>query len=55
MRESLAPYQGDMEVRLFFEDTQKVTAVPKRLWFNNTVAALNDLKRIFGEDKVRIK
>ena len=55
VRESLAPYQGDMEVRLFFEDTQKVTAVPKRLWFNNTVAALNDLKRIFGDDNVRIK
>ena len=53
--ESLLPYQGDMEVRLFFEDTQKVTVAPKRLWFNNTPAALNDLGKIFGEDNVRIK
>ncbi len=55
VEESLAPYQGDMEVRLFFEDTKKMSAVPKRLWFNNTASALADLKSIFGEENIRIK
>ncbi len=55
VEESLAPYQGDMEVRLFFSDTRKMAAVPRRLWFNGTVNALNDIKNIFGEDNVRIK
>lgn len=30
----LSPYQGDMEVRLFFKDTRKMSSVPRRLWFN---------------------
>ena len=55
VEESLAPYQGDMEVRLFFEDTKQMSAVPKRLWFNNTQSALSDLKSIFGEENIRIK
>ena len=29
----LSPYQGDMEVRLFFKDTRKMSSVPRRLWF----------------------
>ncbi|MCC8160635.1 MAG: DNA polymerase III subunit alpha [Oscillospiraceae bacterium] len=53
--ESLAPYQGDMEVRLFFKDTKKMAAVPRRLWFNGTQNALYDIKTIFGDDNVRIK
>ncbi|MDR4079638.1 MAG: DNA polymerase III subunit alpha, partial [Clostridia bacterium] len=28
----LSPYQGDMEVRLFFKDTRKMSSVPRRLW-----------------------
>ncbi len=55
VEESLAPYQGDMEVRLFFEDTKKMASVPRRLWFNNTISALEDIKSIFGTDNVRIK
>ena len=55
VEESLAPYRGDMEVRLFFSDTKKMAAVPRRLWFNGTVNALQDIKNIFGEENVRIK
>lgn len=55
VEESLAPYNGDMEVRLFFEDTKKQLVAPKRLWFNNTPSALEDLCRIFGEECVKIK
>lgn len=55
VEEALSPYQGDMEVRLFFADTRKMTAAPRRLWFNGTAGAVNDLKSIFGEDNVKIK
>lgn len=53
--EALAPYQGDMEVRLFFADTKQMSSVPRRLWFNGTSSALADLKSIFGDENVRIK
>ena len=51
----LSPYQGDMEVRLFFKDTRKMSSVPRRLWFNGTENAIYDLKNIFGENNVKIK
>ena len=51
----LSPYQGDMEVRLFFKDTRKMSSVPRRLWFNGTENAIYDLKNSFGEDNVKIK
>ena len=51
----LSPYQGDMEVRLFFKDTRKMSSVPRRLWFNVTENAIYDLKNIFVEDNVKIK
>lgn len=55
VEESLAPYQGETEVRLFFEDTEQISAVPRRLWFNNTASAIEDLKSIFGADNVKVK
>lgn len=55
VEESLAPYQGDMEVRLFFSDTKKMASVPRRLYFNGTQSALEDLRDIFGEENVKIK
>lgn len=55
VQEALAPYQGDTEVRLFFEDTQKVTAVPRRMWFNNVPSAVEDLESIFGSENVKVK
>ena len=51
----LSPYQGNMEVRLFFKDTRKMSSVPRRLWFNGTENAIYDLKNIFGADNVKIK
>ena len=55
VEEALAPYQGNMEVRLFFADTRKMAAVPRRLWFNGTQGAVDDLKSMFGEENVRVK
>ncbi len=55
VEESLAPYRGDMEVRLFFSDTKKMSSVPRRLWFNGTENAVLDLKNLFGEENIRIK
>ncbi len=53
--EALAPYGGDMEVRLFFRDTKQITRAPRRLYFNGTAGAVEDLKSVFGEDNVKIK
>lgn len=55
VEEALSPYQGDTEVRLFFDDTRKMASVPRRLWFNGTQSAIEDLKNIFGTENVRIK
>ena len=55
LQENLAPYQGNTEVRLFFEDTKKVVSVPRRMWFNNIPSALADLKKVFGDENVKIK
>lgn len=53
--DALSPYGGDTEVRLFFEDTHKQVVAPKKLWFNSHPSAIEDLKRIFGEDCVKLK
>ena len=55
VQENLAPYQGDMQVCLFFEDTKKMAMAPRRLWFNNTPSALLELQKVFGEENVRVK
>lgn len=55
VQESLSPYQGDMQVCLFFEDTKKMAIAPRRLWFNNTPSAVVELEKIFGNENVRIK
>ncbi len=55
VRESLAPFQGDMEVRLYFNDTHKVVRAPRELFFNGTQGALNELRYEFGEENVVIK
>ena len=47
--------RGDMEVRLFFRDTKQITRAPRRLYFNGTAGAVEDLKSVFGEDNVKIK
>ena len=53
--ENLAPYQGSMPVCLFFEDTKKMSIAPRRLWFNNIASSLEEVKKAFGEENVRIK
>ena len=55
VEEALAPYRGDMEVRLYFKDTKQITRAPRRLYFNGTSGAISDLKDIFGENNVKIK
>ncbi len=55
LRDELSPYRGNMEVRLFFEDTKKVVRAPENLWFNCTESALDDLKAVFGAENVRIR
>lgn len=53
--EALAPFGGDMEVRLFFGDTKRVVRVPERLYFNGSLSGVAELKREFGDENVVIK
>ena len=53
--DALAPYAGDTEVRLFFEDTRTQVTVPRRFYFNNHPSAIEELMEIFGEDCVKVK
>lgn len=53
--EMLSPFQGDMPVCLFFEDTKKMAMAPRRLWFNNTPSSLSELCKSFGDENVKIK
>ena len=53
--EALAPYKGDTEVRLFFEDTKTQASVPRKYWFSAHPSAIEELKEIFGEDSVKLK
>lgn len=53
--DSLAPYKGDTEVRLFFEDSRSQTSVPKKFWFNAHPSAIEALRDIFGDDSVKLK
>ncbi len=55
IRRSLSPFSGDMEVRLFFEDTKKVVRVPENLYFNGSASGLRELKLEFGDDNVVLK
>lgn len=55
VRDELMPYHGDMEVRLFFEDTKKLVKAPKEMWFNYSKSAVDDLKTVFGDENVRIR
>jgi len=53
--DALAPYSGDTEVRLFFEDTRTQVTVPRKFYFNAHPPAIEELMEIFGEDCVKLK
>ena len=55
VRYALAPFSGDIEVRLYFKDTKKVIRVPRDLYFNGTESALDELKLEFGTENVAYK
>ena len=55
VRESLAPFKGDIEVRLYFMDTKKVVRVPENLYFNGSPSAMRELKFEFGDSNVAFK
>ncbi len=55
VKTALAPYGGNTPVRLFFEDTRTQVAVPRALFVNNHPSVIGDLKRIFGEENVKLK
>lgn len=52
--EALAPYNGNTEVVVYFADTGKRCSVPRRYYFNNVPSSLADIKKIFGEENVRV-
>ena len=54
IKDSLLPFRGDTEVRIFFSDTRKVAGVPRELYFNGTASAIRELKYEFGEENVVI-
>lgn len=50
----LAPYQGDMPVKVYFADVAKTLTAPRQYWFSNSAGAVEELKDVFGEDNVKI-
>lgn len=53
--ETLAPFAGDTEVRLFFNDTRGMTRVPRRFFFNGSASGIRELQREFGAENVVMK
>lgn len=53
--EALAPFRGDVEVRLYFTDTKKQARAPRELYFNGSASAVRELKYEFGEENVVFK
>lgn len=52
VRSALAPFAGDVEVRLYFKDTKKVVRVPRELYINGSASAIRELKFEFGDENV---
>ena len=40
VREALAPFRGDVEVRLYFSDTKRTARAPRDLYFNGSASAV---------------
>lgn len=52
VRETLSPFAGDCEVRLYFADTKRYVRVPRELYYNGTPSAVRELKYEFGDENV---
>ena len=55
VRDTLSAFRGDIEVRLYFEDTKKVVRVPRELYFSGAASAVRELEKEFGEGNVVFK
>ena len=55
VRDALSPFNGNIEVRLYFMDTKKVVRVPRELYFNGAESAVRELKFEFGDENVAFK
>ena len=55
VRDALSPFNGNIEVRLYFIDTKKVVRVPRELYFNGAESAVRELKFEFGDENVAFK
>ncbi len=55
VREALAPFRGDVEVRLYFSDTKRTARAPRDLYFNGSASAVRELGYEFGEGNVVLK
>ncbi len=51
---AVAPYQGTIPVKVYFEDTKKTLTAPKEYWFSNTPGALEDIEEEFGKTNVKL-
>ena len=55
VRSALAPFSGNIEVRLFFMDTKRVVRVPESLYFNGSAYGIKELELEFGDGNVAYK
>lgn len=55
IRETISPFQGDNEARVFFADTRKIAGLPRQLYYNGTPSAIRELKYEFGDENIVIK
>ncbi len=51
---AVAPYQGTIPVKVYFEDTKKTLTAPREYWFSNTPGALEDIEEEFGKINVKL-
>lgn len=53
--ETLVPFSGDVEVRLYFNDERKYSRVPRNMYINGTPSSIRELKYEFGDENVVLK
>ncbi|MBQ3427057.1 MAG: DNA polymerase III subunit alpha, partial [Clostridia bacterium] len=55
LRDAIAPFAGDIEVRIYFADEDRYVRMPRELYFNGSPAAVRELEYEFGEGNVVLK